>query len=86
MMAFIRKKGENGVISPVLEYIQGIYAVNDNDGYVLRMNTLNEELYSSYSTEYQDVYQTLASDEHFAMFNLESIENSPYSGRIRKRI
>lgn len=76
MMAFIRKKGENGVTSPVLECIQDIYAVNDNDGYVLRMNTLNEELYSSYSTEYQDVYQTLASDEHFAMFNLESIESS----------
>ena len=75
-VAYVRKAAvNNGNPSPVLAVLEDIMPANYEDGYILRMNLLNEQCYNQYTTNYQGMYNDLTSDPNFEVFNLESLHS-----------
>ena len=73
MVAYIRKAstGSGSSPSPVIDVLENIMPSNIDDGYILRMEILNEDYFENYQTEHETTYATLSSDSHFESFNLD---------------
>ena len=71
MVGFIRMAGD--IPSPVIAFIENIMPANYDEGYKKRMQLLNDTLYSEYTEEHADVYDTLGSDSLFETFSLGAL-------------
>ena len=71
LTAFFRRKGTDTTItSPVLGVLNELYTIETDEGYIRRMNVLNEELFEEYEEEYALMYDELNSVPEFEDISL----------------